>query len=367
MSAPITSARYPVGLAGVAAYLPPDRRSSREVEQKVAELSPGIAIPSGIIELMTGIQSRRVAADGVNASDLAAEAGRRVLQNAGVGASEVDLLIYASVSQDLLEPATANIVQEKLGTACPVFDLKNACNSFLNAVQVGEALIHNGTYGTVLITVGEMPSRCIKWSVEDREDLKLSFPGYTLGDAGAAALLRPAQDTRGIFYRSFLTASRFWDRGVIPGGGSMHPRGDEWSYIRGDGTMLKRAFFEVGPDILSNALRDSGTTWADYDRVLVHQVSMPFIKSFLDLTGVPFEKLVITLPDLGNMGAASLPVAFATAEDRGEIRPGDRIMWIGLAGGISLGVMLMEYEGARPSGRQLRRVGSDVPSTTAAY
>lgn len=367
MSAVVDRVIRPVGLVGVAAYLPPDRLSSCEVEQKVAALSAGVAIPSGIIELMTGIRSRRVAADGVNASDLAAEAGRRALQKTGVRASEVDLVIYASVSQDLLEPATANIVQEKLGTACPVFDLKNACNSFLNAVQVGEALIQNGTYRTVLITVGEMPSRCIKWSVEDREDLKLSFPGYTLGDAGAAALLRPARNTRGIFYRSFLTASRFWDRGVIPGGGSMHPRGDEWSYIQGDGTMLKQAFFEVGPDILSDALRATGTTCADYDRVLVHQVSMPFIKSFLDLTGVPFEKMVITLPDLGNMGAASLPIAFSLAEDRGEIRPGDRIMWIGLAGGISLGVMLMEYEGSRLSGRQPRRVGSDVPSTTAAY
>ena len=357
----------PVGLAGVAVYLPPDRRSSSEVEQRVASLSPRVAVPSGIIELMTGIRSRRVAADGVNASDLAAEAARRVLERTGVAVSEVDLLIYASVSQDLLEPATANLVQEKVGTACPVFDIKNACNSFLNAVQVGEALIQNGTYRTVLITVGEMPSRCIKWSVEDREDFKLSFPGYTLGDAGAAALLRPARHSRGIFYRSFLTASRFWSLGIIPGGGSMHPRGDEWSYIRGDGTLLKGAFSEVGPDLLLDALRETGTTCADYDRVLVHQVSMPFIKSFLDVSGVPREKVVITLPDLGNMAAASLPVAFAMAEDRGEIVPGDRIMWIGLAGGISLGVMLMEYEGVRLSGRQPRRVGSDVPSTRAAY
>jgi 3-oxoacyl-[acyl-carrier-protein] synthase-3 len=332
-----------VALRGVAAYLPPQQRSSGQVEALIAQSSPKLRVPRGIVELMTGIRCRRVAADDVNASDLAAEAGRRVLDKTGVDAADVDLLIYASVSQDLLEPATANIVQEKVGTRCPVFDLKNACNSFLNALQVAEALIQNGTYRTILVTVGELPSRCIKWSLRNREDLRLSFPGYTLGDAGAAALLQPSDNGLGIFYRSFKSASRFWDLGVIPGGGSMHPRGDEWTYIQGDGTRLKDAFFEVGPAILHDALAATGTICADYQRVLVHQVSMPFIRMFLDLSGVPRNKIVVTLPELGNMGAASLPVAFALAEERGEISRGDRLMWIGLAGGISMGVMLMDY------------------------
>lgn len=343
MATVLTSTSSRVALKGVAAYLPPQQRSSGQVEALIAQASPKLRVPRGIVELMTGIRCRRVAADDVNASDLAAEAGRRVLDKTGVDAADVDLLIYASVSQDLLEPATANIVQEKVGTHCPVFDLKNACNSFLNALQVAEALIQNGTYRTILVTVGELPSRCIKWSLRNREDLRLSFPGYTLGDAGAAALLQPSDNGLGIFYRSFKSASRFWDLGVIPGGGSMHPRGDEWTYIQGDGTRLKDAFFEVGPAILHDALAATGTICADYQRVLVHQVSMPFIRMFLDLSGVPRNKIVVTLPELGNMGAASLPVAFALAEERGEISRGDRLMWIGLAGGISMGVMLMDY------------------------
>jgi 3-oxoacyl-[acyl-carrier-protein] synthase-3 len=341
--ATLTSMNSRVALTGVAAYLPPGQRSSAEVESLIVASSPQLRVPRGIVELMTGIRCRRVAADDVNASDLAAAAGRRVLDKTGIDPSDVDLLIYASVSQDLVEPATANIVQEKVGTHGPVFDLKNACNSFLNALQVAEALIQNGTYRTILVTVGELPSRCIKWSLRDRQDLRLSFPGYTLGDAGAAAVLQPSENGRGIYYRSFKTASRFWDLGVIPGGGSMHPRGDEWTYIQGDGSLLKDAFFEVGPAILQDALAATGTTCADYQRVLVHQVSMPFIRTFLDMSGVPQEKIVVTLPELGNMGAASLPVAFAVAEERGEIHRGDRLMWIGLAGGISMGVMLMEY------------------------
>src|SRR3989441_6542060 len=195
---------------------------------------------------MTGTRCRGSRGAAVSGSAWAGGAGGRVRGRPGSTPAEVDLLIYASVSQDLVEPATANIVQEKVGTRCPVFDLKNACNSFLNALQVAEALIQNGTYRTILVTVGELPSRCIKWSLRDREDLRLSFPGYTLGDAGAAALLQPSDNGRGIYYRNFKTASRFWDLGVIPGGGTMHPRGDEWTYIQGDGTRLKDAFFEVG-------------------------------------------------------------------------------------------------------------------------
>jgi acyl-CoA:acyl-CoA alkyltransferase len=330
-----------VRLAGVAAYLPPCERSSAEVEDLVAANSPDFAVPRGIVAATTGIRTRRVADEGVNCSDLAAEAARRLLAQTGTRRDQVDLLIFASASQDLVEPATANIVQEKLGTTCPVFDLKNACNSFLNAVEVGEALIRSGGYHNVLITVGELPSRSIKWSVRDRQDFKLSFPGYTLGDAGAAALLVRSDDERGIFYRSFRTASRYWDLSAVRGGGSMHPRGDDHTYFHLDGSQLKRALYELGPGILEDALAATGTDYTDYRCILVHQVAMPFLTQVLALAGMPSERVVVTLPDLGNMVAASLPVAYCVARERGMIRPGDRLMWFGQAAGISLGVLLM--------------------------
>jgi 3-oxoacyl-[acyl-carrier-protein] synthase-3 len=328
-------------IAAIAASLPPLRRTSLEVEATIAANSPGTSVPSGIVQSVTGIRERRVAGEGVFASDLAADAARQVLQRTGTPARAVDLLMYASAGQDLTEPATANIVQEKTGTACPVFDIKNACNSFLNGLEVAEALIRAGTYRTVLVTVGETPTRGIKWQTRDREDLRLSFPGYTLGDGGAAALVVPATDERGIFYRSFTTVSRYWDLATVPGGGSMHPRGDEYSYISGDATRLKDAFAELGPSVLQEALAATGTTFDDYSRILVHQVSLPFLRTFVRATGVPSDKIEMTLPMLGNMAAASLPVAFAQAEERGAIAPGSRVMWIGLAGGISVGVLLI--------------------------
>jgi 3-oxoacyl-[acyl-carrier-protein] synthase-3 len=309
----------------------------------IASSNPDLVFPQGIVETMTGVRSRCVADEGVNASDLAATAARRVLEQSGTRAKDIDLLIFASASQDMVEPATANMVQELVGTTCPVFDVKNACNSFLSAMQVAEALIKSGTMRRVLVTSGETPSRCIKWSVRDRDDFKFSFPGYTLGDAGAAALLVASDDERGIFHRSFQTVSRHWQACTIPGGGSAHPRGDEFSYFRSDGTALRNAFAENGVGILERALAETETSFADYRRILVHQVAMPFLRTLIEVTGAPPEKVEVTLPELGNIASTTLPVGFAQSEDRGGIETGDKVMWIGLASGISLGVICMRY------------------------
>ena len=328
---------------GVASYLPAAVRTSSEVEEIVADSSPDLIFPRGIVELMTGVRHRRVADEGVDASDLAAAAATRLLHKLAYKASDVDLLIFASASQDMLEPATANMVQEKVGTSCPVFDVKNACNSFLNGLDVAASLIAVGNARSALVTSGEVPSRSIKWAVEDRDDFKLSFPGYTLGDAGAAALLVPADGERGIFHTGFQTVSRYWKVATIPGGGSAHPRGDEFTYFRSDGTVLRDAFAEAGDGIVREAFAATGTCYSDYKRILVHQVAMPFLRNFTDFTGCPCEKIEVTLPELGNIASATLPVGFSLAEERGTIAPGDNVMWIGLASGISLGVLCMRY------------------------
>jgi 3-oxoacyl-(acyl-carrier-protein) synthase III len=329
-------------LRGVSVYLPQAIRTSDEVEARIRLASPGVLFPPNIVRRITGIDSRRVAADAEQTSDLAAAAARESLLRAELAPAEVDVLIFAAASQDLAEPATANLVQEKVGTSCPVFDIKNACNSFLCGLQVAEALIATGIHRSVLVATGEIPSRGVKWRVADIEDLRLSFAGYTFGDAGAACVVSAAAGRRGIFYRKFRTVSRYWDIGTMPGGGSMHPRGDEWTYFRGDGARLGEAFASVGPGILEDALRATGTTIDDYARVLVHQVTIPFLRLFCKKTGVPMSKLVLTLPDLGNLAAASMPAQLAVATARGDVRPGDLVAWVGLAGGISIGVLLME-------------------------
>jgi len=340
---PQDGAVRPFTIAAVGRYLPPSVRTSGEVEGIIRAHSPRFRVPNGIVEEVTGVRVRRVADSGVYSSDLAARAALGVLQDTGTDPATIDLLIFASASQDLIEPATANIVQEKIGTAAPAFDLKNACNSFLNAVQVGGALIATGAYSAILVTTGETPSRGINWSVNDREGFKRSFIGYTFGDAGAAALLVPARDTDGVFYQSFTTVSRYWDLATIPGGGSMHPRGEEFSYFRGDGKRLRRAFLGLGPRPIEEALAATRTRLNDYRCILVHQVSLAALKGFTRATGIPQERIVCTIADYGNMAAASLPVAFTLARDQDRLRKGDLVMWVGLAAGISVAVTLMRY------------------------
>src|SRR5262245_16970595 len=146
MSAVLTAAptatsvvtRVQISAAGVC--LPEGRRRSDEVEAAVAAASAPGVVPPGVVEKMTGIKERRLAADGVQGSDLAAGAARDVLRRTGTAPESIDLLIFASAGQDLAEPATANIVQQKLGTRAAVFDVRNACNSFLNGIQVAESL-----------------------------------------------------------------------------------------------------------------------------------------------------------------------------------------------------------------------------------
>ncbi|GGS74573.1 3-oxoacyl-ACP synthase [Planobispora rosea] len=339
-------------ITGVATYLPERTLTSTDVEHRIEGYVPH----RGIVERMTGIRRRHVARDDQQASDLAVEAVRRlggpgpgpgpgpgkngVTGGSGAdgpGYADADLLIFASASQDMVEPATAHIVAAKLGLSCPVFDVKNACNSMLNGIQVAEALILSGAHRTVLVCSGETPSRAIRWQVRDRAQFVDSFAGYTLSDSGAAVLVT-ADDERGIFYRDFSADSTAWAIGTLPGGGSAHPRDPEYSYFRGDGRRLKEAFERIGPDIFLNALKRTGLTWDDFAVVAVHQVALPYLDFLARTLDIPTDRLVVSLPEHGNCASATLPLQLAM----GRWEPGDRVALLGLGGGISMGVMLAE-------------------------
>lgn len=203
-------------ITAAAAHLPDRTVSSAEVEARVAAESDGYRPHPTIVERMTGIRARHVMRDDEQASDLAVAAARRVLADRAVEPAGLDLLVFGSASQDLVEPATAHIVAAKLGATCPVFDVKNACNSFLNGLQTADALIRTGQHERVLVCTGESPSRAIRWKVRDRAQFVDAFAGYTLSDGGAAMLVEAAPDG-GIFYRDFAAVSGAWRVGTLPG------------------------------------------------------------------------------------------------------------------------------------------------------
>ena len=326
-------------LAAVGTYLPETIRSSDEIEWLVARASDGYVPPPGIVETMTGIRRRRVASDDQQCSDLAAHAAREALQRAAVPPRDVDLLIFASAGQDLMEPATSTITASKLGLRCPAFDVKNACNSLLNGIDVAIALIAAGQYDTALVVTGEIPSRCIRWRVHDREDFRLCFAGYTFGDATAAVLLSASDGTRGFVQGEFQTEPQHWAIGTLAGGGSMHPRGDEYTYFQGDGAQLGDAFAGLGTAVLDRALASMGTDLDDWDVVLVHQVTVPMHRAFLRATGIDGARTLLLVDELGNCASASMALQLHRALETGRLHEGSRALWVGLAGGISVGVM----------------------------
>ncbi|KRB48301.1 3-oxoacyl-ACP synthase III family protein [Terrabacter sp. Root181] len=339
------SSRLSSRIAGVSAHVAEHALTVEEVEARIVLSSEGFVPPVGVLGRLTGVRRIYHAGPDVQASDLAARAARTSLASLGLDVADVDLIVFASASQDLVEPATAHIVADLLGARCPVMDVKNACNSWLNGVQVAEALIAMEQYERVLVVTGEMPSRAARWSVRDARQFVESVPGYTMSDAGAAALVeRAAPGARGeILHRWFTAESRHWSVGQLPAGGTRHPRDVDKGYFVMDGARLRQAFDSVDVEEIDRALKSDGLGVEDFVAVAVHQVAMPYLDVFAARLGLRRDLVVETLPDHGNCASATLPLQWQQIERRGLAEPGRPVLLVGLAGGISVGTMAVRW------------------------
>jgi 3-oxoacyl-[acyl-carrier-protein] synthase-3 len=298
-----------------------------------------IRLPRGLFERMSGIAKRHVAGPGEYASTLAAAAADKALRAADLDPLDIDVLLFASASRDLVEPATAHIVQAELGSKAHALDVSNACNSFLNGIDVARSMVLAGRAGRVLVVTGETPTRVMRPSVRGLAQAREAFAGFTFGDAGAAVVVE-AVASGGVFDIDTETLSQHWTVGGIPGGGSRHPRGDEHTYFTGDGRALRGVFEKVGTAILDRMRYRTGLDWPDYAKVLVHQVTRPYLDRFIEVTGVPVSKLDVTVADHGNLASATLGVQLARVWP--DLSPGDRVLFVGLGGGVS--VMTMGWQ-----------------------
>ncbi|MCP3820865.1 ketoacyl-ACP synthase III [Streptomyces sp. A3M-1-3] len=327
-----------VGITAVGSLLPDEVLSSDRLQQEVAG-SSGFALPPTLLKQATGIVTRRIADEGTFASTLAVGAARRALAAAELDPLDIDLLLFASASRDMVEPATAHIVQAELGSRAHALDVTNACNSFVNGIDLARVMILAGRARRALVVTGETPSRAMHRAPAGFAEFRSGFAGYTFGDAGAAVVLE-AVERGGILDVDSETYSEHWAVGGIPGGGSRHPRGDEYTYFRGDGRELRGVFEKAGTAVIDRTLHRTGMEWDSFAKVLVHQVTVPYLERFAELTGVPAEKLVVTVPELGNVASASIGVQLERVY--GELCPGDRVLFVGLGGGISIMTMIWE-------------------------
>ncbi|WP_308285399.1 3-oxoacyl-ACP synthase III family protein [Actinoplanes hulinensis] len=311
-----------------------------EREVGTAELQDGIGrLPRGLLARLTGIERRRIAGDGEYASTLGLHAARAALESAELDPLDIDLLLFASASRDMVEPATAHILQDTLGSRAHALDVTNACNSFVNGIDLARSMILAGRARRALVVTGETPSRVMRPRVADMAEARRSFAGFTFGDAGAAVVVEPV-DRGGILDVDTETFSEHWTVGGIPGGGSRHPRGDEYSYFTGDGHRLRGVFEKIGASILDRVRARTGFEFTDYTKILVHQVTLPYLERFVEVTGVPRDRLEITVTSLGNMASATLGVQLDRTFP--YLSPGDRVLFMGLGGGVSIMTMVWE-------------------------
>jgi 3-oxoacyl-(acyl-carrier-protein) synthase III len=333
----------PVRLAGIGHYLPETVITSADIEERVRAASSEVRLPAIVLEALSGVRTRRYVDEGQVSSDLAAEAAQRALTMAGRVIGDVDTVIFASASQDIAEPATANVLQEKLGCdRASVFDVKNACNSFLNGLDVAQALIQTDRADCVVVAAGEVLSGTVKWHLEDAAELRLRGAAFTLGDGGGAAVVERAHDdgAGGIFGPAeFESSGRFWRLSTVLGGGSLLWDDPEGRYFECDSRALEEIGADVVPQVIARVLKRMDWEPEDVDRVVPHQVSVRAMRRVADLSGIPFERCELTLPFVGNTAAASIPIALSLGVEAGRIRTSDRVLLVGGAAGFSAAAM----------------------------
>ncbi len=320
----------------VSSYLPEPIVTNEEIEDKVRIGQKTMA--SGTLRKLFGSESRRAAPRYIQVSDLASEAARNILTQ--VDKISIDLLIFAAASSDLIEPATGNIIQSKLGLTCPVMDIKNACNSFVTAMQTASSFIEAGFYKNVLIVNGEKLSEVINFEPNDNEHFKRCLSGYTLGDAGAAMLLGLQKDHQ-IVYQKFCTWGKYWNLCTVEGGGSMAFRDFKKYYFESDTNTLNAVVKEVAPQFITDCLAEAGILISNVATVVTHQISSPTTAKIAEILTIPLTKFIQTFREYGNIGAATIPVALHQAIQANQLKKGDIVLILGFAAGISISVQII--------------------------
>lgn len=331
-------------IAGAGHYLPEMIVTSEEVEQMVRSRN-GNRIARGIIERTTGIQRRRYSTKAEQSSDLAAAAVRKAMERAEVTPDEVDMLVFAACTQDIFEPATANIVQHKLGMdGCAALDIKNACNSALTAVDLVDAAIRCGKINCAIICTGEKLVDGINYDLPDEKALALGFAGLTLGDAGSALVLKGCDDpSRGIRHSVFRNYGSAWDMATIMAGGTLHRQSQEHCYFQSRSAELLAMAVRHAPPAVNECLAKTGWDASSIDLICGHQVSMDSMNKLVRFLGCDLSKSVICLDECGNTAAASIPLSISRALETDRLREGMKVLLVGTAAGFSVGIISMVW------------------------
>ena len=319
-------------ITGTGSYLPPRRVTNADLAAELA--AGGVETSDQWIIERTGIRARHFAADGVTSSDLGVEAARRALEAAGVPATDIDLIIVATSTPDMVFPSAACILQNKLGVAgCAAFDVQAVCSGFVYALTIADSMIKTGAASKALVIGAEVFSRILDFS--DRTTCVL------FGD-GAGAVVLEASDTPGILASDLHADGKYVGILCVPGtvsGGKVI--GDP--LLKMDGQAVFKLAVGVLEDAARATLEKAGRTASDIDWLIPHQANIRIMQGTARKLKLPLDKLVVTVDEHGNTSAASIPLALDAAVRGGKVKRGDTLMLEGVGGGFTWGAVLLDF------------------------
>jgi len=326
MSDAFTS-QHQVCIAGTGSYLPEKVLTNADLE-KLVETS------DEWIFSRTGIRERRIAAEGEFTSHMAAKAGTRALEQAGLAAEDIELIIVATITPDTLTPATACYVQQQLGAPGAVaFDISAACSGFLYAMKIAKRLISDGAFANALIIGAEKLSSFINW--DDRTTCVLFGDG-----AGAAVLRRAAPEEGSIIATEMGTDGKLTHLLNIPGGGSACPITiDNAGMNLASLSMMGKEVFKHAVNRMKESaekvIERAGLKPEDIKLVVPHQANLRIIDAIADRLSVPQERVFVNLQKYGNTSAAAVAIALDEANRAGLIKRGEHVVLVVFGAGLT--------------------------------
>jgi 3-oxoacyl-[acyl-carrier-protein] synthase-3 len=323
-------------ITAIGTYVPPKVLTNADLEKMVATNDEWITD-------RTGIKQRHIAEPGVGTSDLAVEAAKRCLASRGIDASEIDAIFLATITPDMIFPATACLVQQKLGaTKAWGYDISAACSGFLYALQTGAKFIETGAHKKVLVIGAEVMSSIIDYT--DRSTCII------FGDGAGCALIEPCEgDEVGLVDFEHEVDGSGGPALCMPGGGSLNPATAEtvakkMHYVHQEGQAVYKFAVRKMAEASTTILARNGITGKDLDCFIPHQANRRIILSTADRLEMPLEKVIINIDRFGNTTAGTIPIAMQTAVEEGRLKKGDLLLLASVGAGFTVGATLLRWE-----------------------
>ena len=336
-----------VCIESLAVSLPEEVWTSAQIEERLKPLYDRLKLPTGRLELMTGIRERRMYPAATRPSDASAAAGKAVLAKSALRAEQVELFIHGAVSRDMLEPATASFAHRKIGLpgSAQIFDVSNACLGFLNSLTIAASMIEAGQIRCAMIVSGEngrpLVEQTLRTLVErplTRNEIKPYFANLTIGSGAVGAI---------VCHRSLVKGRPHRLLGGIARAATQHSElcqgdtyGAESLAMQTDSEQLLLAGVALARETWRDFTAEQG---AGFDRFICHQVGSVHRRKLYETLEIDLAKDFSTFETLGNTGSVALPATLATALDAGAVREGQRVGLLGIGSGLNCLMLALEW------------------------